>query len=359
MAYFYLAALAEPELIHQARRFGDKASHREQLHVEASYALYEADTSQAVAILESLVDQYPYEAYALWRLGRIHELSRQWETAVRFYRLAIVADPLYRDAYNNLAYLYDFMGEWEESILAINRYIDISPNEANPYDTRGDIYVNQGEYEKAIQSYRKALEIKPDYYVSLLNLGLQYLYEQEFHAADSCLNVVIENAGAPRRSAARHLQAASLVQRGKLHQAMESLKAKKTSDSLDGQNVDAVRTLLAESRVNAAIGEYDLAIEKAGDLLNQAEPRSDGEAIYFHMFYVHALAEAGELESARAALATLRNLPIDMEYKVTASSFAEGVLEFHQGNSQLAEPLFESAFVQSSEFHVLFMLARA
>jgi len=109
------------------------------------------------------------------------ELKKSLETAFKVLEI----DPLYKLAYNWLAYLYDRTGDHEKSIWAINKYIELAPNEANPYDSRGDLYANNGQVAKAIASYRKATEVDPRFVASAQKLGGLYVEQGEYTRADS------------------------------------------------------------------------------------------------------------------------------------------------------------------------------
>ncbi|MCK4271412.1 hypothetical protein KAX22_02105, partial [bacterium] len=160
MAYFRLALLTDgqqrDDLIAKALQYSAKISQKEKHYLNSWQALLSDDFEQGIAELEKVVQRYPEEKEAHFWLGTFQRnpcVSGGNEQAVRHLNKAIEIDPLYKTAYNILAYTYNNMGDFEKSIWAINKYISLAPDEANPYDSRADLYAYNGKIDQAIESY--------------------------------------------------------------------------------------------------------------------------------------------------------------------------------------------------------------
>jgi tetratricopeptide (TPR) repeat protein len=190
MAYFWLVDYTfgeEQEIFkNKAIRYSENIGRKEKLFISVLNSYCEENWDEYLKICEDVVKEYPDEKIVYWSMAVINRrtLSRP-DKAVLYLEKVIELDPLYRLAYNALAYAYDDLGYHEKSIQAINRYIDIAPQEANPYDTRADLYSYHGDIDNAIKSYDKALSIKPDFTAAILKLANMYLFKQNYAKADS------------------------------------------------------------------------------------------------------------------------------------------------------------------------------
>jgi len=127
------------------------------------------------------------DAYTLYLRGKDFYYRYSVEsnqTAVDFFRKAIVLDSTYALAYSGLAdayaqrYAYFDMGnDWldssrAKSLLALNFDSDI----AEPYKSLGVSYAYNGKYITAIKYYLKAIDINPNFSVAISNLGGIYWF---------------------------------------------------------------------------------------------------------------------------------------------------------------------------------------
>ncbi|MGB2805872.1 MAG: protein kinase, partial [Candidatus Zixiibacteriota bacterium] len=191
MAYYWLAGLSSGDerdrLMDRALAYLDNTSEKEKHYVKGQKAFFSGDYAEAIKECQKIVEHYPDEKQAFWTMGFIcTQRLQQPEEAIRHFSRAIEIDPLFKMAYNSLAYAYNEIGDFEKSIWAINKYISLAPDEANPYDSRADLYAYNGKLDQATESYKKALEIKPDFYMSLPKLGHMYLFKREYAKAESC-----------------------------------------------------------------------------------------------------------------------------------------------------------------------------
>ncbi|MGB7063269.1 MAG: FlgO family outer membrane protein, partial [Candidatus Zixiibacteriota bacterium] len=137
MAYYRLAGVRRSEargLLAKAMTYLDKVSWKERHYVKGAYAFHSGDYAQAIEELQNIIQRHPDEKEAFWTMGYIYaQTLRQPEEGIRYLSKAIEIDPLYKIAYNLLAYAYNDVGNFEKAIWAINEYISLAPDEANPY----------------------------------------------------------------------------------------------------------------------------------------------------------------------------------------------------------------------------------
>ncbi|MFZ5980832.1 MAG: tetratricopeptide repeat protein, partial [Candidatus Zixiibacteriota bacterium] len=137
MAYHELAYLKDARLIDKAMQYINHASQKEKFYIRSTKAMASKNMNQGIAELEMLLDRYPDEKEAMYKLGRYKYNLGLLDESESYFNRAIEIDPLYKVAYNNLAYTYQAQGNFEKALWAINQYIALAPDEANPYDTRG------------------------------------------------------------------------------------------------------------------------------------------------------------------------------------------------------------------------------
>jgi len=190
-AYYYLALAfnylghtkESDEAIEKAKSLSQKSTEKERLYIEASYARFiEHDGEKRRQILEQLVEKYPKEKYAHYRLGWYYQ-SINRDRAIEEYNKALELDPNFGSALNLLGYAYAITDNYEKAVEVFKRYVSVSPGEANPLDSLGDIYFFMGNLDDAILKYKEALEIKPDFHVTHPKIGYIYALKEEYAEA--------------------------------------------------------------------------------------------------------------------------------------------------------------------------------
>jgi serine/threonine protein kinase/Flp pilus assembly protein TadD len=368
MAYYYLGGLKPTEeakrLLTRAMKFLDKASEKEKHYIKGIYAYRSGDNLQAIEELQKIVERYPDEKEAFWTLGHIcYYRLQQFEQAIYYFNKSIVIDPLYKIAYNSLAYAYDDMGDFEKSIWAINQYINIAPDEANPYDSRADLYAYNGKINQAIESYKKALEIKPDFYRSIEKLGHMHLFKRQYAIAESCYKELASSNDKDIRSRGRsHLAKIPLFQ-GKFQEALEVLEHGIVADKME----KVQGTWLADKhylKANIYLDKKDKskAVSEAKAFRQIIEKAQPQDVVGWRHYQIDILARSGELSEAEKEAKELKK---DMEQKDTSKMLkywqALGSIELAKGNGEAAISYFEkdTLGLKSVEFNWKIMLAKA
>jgi tetratricopeptide (TPR) repeat protein/predicted Ser/Thr protein kinase len=318
MAYFYLAMVTSgsemKELTAKAMKYSDKVSWKEKQYIRSLDASVSGDYARAIKEIDKVIERYPDEKEGFFLSGMIYcyYLGEPAE-GVRLLTKAIEIDPLYKMAYNILAYAYDQMGDFDKSIWAINKYISIAPDEANPYDSRGDLYAYNGKIDEAIESYKKALEIKPDFTASQDKLGHMYLFKRDYAKAEECYRQISASSEKSRRAAGRVYLAFVPLYRGKFNEALEVLDNGLAADRMEqydgiwnaGKHLRKVGIYEEKETWEKALREMEDGME----VWRRARPL---DPAYQRDYYVQILTESGRIDKAKEVA---RALKTDIEQK--------------------------------------------
>jgi serine/threonine protein kinase/Flp pilus assembly protein TadD len=363
MAYVRLAQLKtgeeEKRLTTQAVKYLDKASQKERDYIKGWEAYVSGNYGDAIKGLQKIVERYPDDKEAFYTMGVIYwDKLGQYEEAVRYLNKAIEIDPLYKVAYNLLAYNYDELGDFEKSIWAINKYIDLAPDEPNPYDSRGELYAYNGKLDQAIESYKKALEIKPDFYMSLRKLGNLYLFKKDYVKAESCYKELSSCEDKATRSSGRLFLAVIPLYQGKFNKAIEIL-----DDGISADRMEQVegawkgykhflKATIYDERKN-----LDLALKEAEASMEIFIKANPEDPVAGRDYFAYLLAKSGNIAKGEEVARALKR---DIEEKSKTMMYAywltSGRIELAKGNIKTAVNYFEQE--ETPYFPLRFFLAK-
>ena len=202
VAYLYLAwtygsmgnAEARNEAYEKAKIFSEKATEKERLYIEASYAYaIERDPEKRLRILNQIAKKYPKEKLVHFSLASYYRARNMFNEAIEEYKKTLELDPTYGSALNMLAYIYADMGDFEKAIEYFKKYASASPGDANPIDSMAELYFRMGRLDEAIAKYKEALEIKPDF-GSESSIGYIYALKEDYPETMKWVDQYIEMA---------------------------------------------------------------------------------------------------------------------------------------------------------------------
>jgi len=368
MAYFRLGLMKDDEkrgpYMAQALQYSGQISQKEKLFIEIMTEIVEGKFSQGIEEMEELARRYPDDKEIHFWLGVFYrQLPGKNQEAVSSLNRAIEIDPLYKTAYNMLAYTYEKQGDFEGSLWAINKYAAIAPDEANPYDTRGDLYSYNGQIEQAMTSYRRALEVKANFYPSLIKMGHMYLFRREYARAESCYMAVASCEEKSYRAAGRTLLALIPMYQGRLDEALEVLDHGIAADQMEqvGGGRNAFKYYL-KAEIYSRKEQWAKALEeteKGRAIQIEADPET---LVGARDFLACVLVESGREAEARRILQTLKR---DIEEKMPLVLYqyrqALGCVELFTGDALAAVVHLERAVEEAMETPFLgrLFLARA
>ena len=368
MAYYWLADMATGEeqkaLTAKAVQYSDKVSPKEKYYIECLEAGVSGNREEEVKILKKIIEHYPDDKEGYFSLASIYQLQlREFDSAAVYLNKAIAIDPLYKIAYNMLAYAYNELGDFEKSIWAINKYISLAPNEANPYDTRGDLYAFNGKLDQSIESYRKSLEIKPDFYASLAKMGCMYTFKEEYAQADSCFKILSSCDNKDMRSGGRTLLALIPLYQGKFTDALQVLDDGIAADRMEqterGYNISKHNI---KALIYVEMNKPDLALKETEISRSIYNKIMRDDPVNMRDVYAIILAKDGKIKEAEE---TLKDLKEDVQGKNKAGMnnywLAQGVVDLIKGNPDAAITGLEKCAKEapSVSFEVRYFLAKA
>ncbi len=350
MPYVLLATLetgaAQTDLVAKALKYSNRSSAREKLFIKGAAAFLSGDAAGAVEVFRRYEAAYPDDKSGPWWLGLAYYKGLgQTEQAIREFTRAIEIDPLFKPAYNLLAYGYNATGDFEKSIWAIDKYISMPPEEANPYDTRGDLYAWNGKLDQAIASYRKAIEVKPDFYLSRWKLGDMYIYKREYARAESCFKWLAACPDKESRSTGRWALALIPAYQGKLGEALRVLDDGLAADRMEGATGDDnLSKHNLKARIYVEQRKFDLALEEARAYVEANRVLYPGNPTHFRDFYIYVLAKAGRLAEAEQVLNDLKqDIGDEHEGYMFVYWGALGIVEEARGDLAEAIAAYEKA----------------
>jgi len=363
MAYVRLSrvgdATEEKKMIAKAVQYSDKASQKEKHYIKTREAQLSGNYGLAIEELQKLIERYPQEKEAFMEQGIIYwgQLG-QPEEAVRRLTKAIEIDPLYKSAYNLLAYSYNDIGNFEKSIWAINKYISLAPDEANPYDSRGEIYAFNGKIEQAIESFREAEKRKPGF--SLNDLGHMYLFKREYARAESCYKELASSSEKETRSWGRTYLALIPLYQGKLDEALKVLDGGITADRMEEAKTWEVEKHFKKATIYREKNNLGLALEETKKAMEISRAVYPDAPASHGQYYVRLLAENKEIAKAEDAAEALKK---DIEEKnqslIYFYYYALGFIEWSKGNLEVSLSEFEKLAQATPDFWAHFTLAEA
>ena len=209
MAYLWLGRTyfrlrntkAMNEANEKARVYSHKATEKERMYIEASYAVVEGNRDKAIRIYKQMAKKYPREKRVHYELAFY---CYSGDKRIEEYKKALEIDPNYGYAMNQLAYIYSGRGEFEEALEYLSRYASVSPGDPNPLDSMAEIYFRMGRLDEAMVKYKESLTVDPDWHMGY-SIAYIYALKEEYSETMRCIDQYIVEQHLPGRKAEGHL----------------------------------------------------------------------------------------------------------------------------------------------------------
>jgi len=348
-----------------ADKNSENITHKEKSYLNLLKAEISGDNSRYVEILEEIIENEPDDKIALFQLGRRYMAINQLEKAVDVYLRATNVDPLFKDPYNELAYVYNDLGDFERSIWAINKYIELAPDESNPYDSKGELYCFNGKLEEAVDAYKKALELDSNFILSIINLGNTYLYMGNYSEAEKQYQSLALYSDKNIRSYGRTAIAGVQLYQGKFNEALRLLEVGIESDRLELGDDTATAIKLGQCAMiyGMYIKDNKTAISKINEAVDIIKNIKINDRLRFKLMGLQVyfnfkdnnpnLSDSIIGEIQRGIDSSLLHNP-DKLY-----DFINGITKLAKGNTNSAISLFEKSVDNYSEYCDKLWLVRA
>ncbi len=196
---------ARDDAIKKAKAYSDKATEKERLFIEGTYAAFiDMDMDQSRKTLERIIEKYPKEKRAYFWTGVTYYLSGHADEAIEPFTRALELDPDYGQVLNMIAYTYADQEEYSKAIASFEKYASLYPDQANPLDSMGELYFIMGRLDDSIEKYKEALRIKPDFGSDLM-LSYIYALKEDYPEAMNWIDRYISMVPSPGRKAGGYL----------------------------------------------------------------------------------------------------------------------------------------------------------
>ncbi len=131
--------------------------------------------------------------------GDVYMEKKEYDSAERFYRQAILRNPEFAKAHEAMAVLLTKTGRYDEAKPFYEKAIGLEPDNSLAYNNLGLWYERSGDLESAERLFLKAIDLKPNSSQAHNNLGMVYAKKGENEkAVQEFKNSIALNPGNPR-----------------------------------------------------------------------------------------------------------------------------------------------------------------
>ena len=150
---------------------------------EALTLFQSGKTNQSQQILSELTSSSNAPAFAWFLSAIIYAQQANNLPAVNAFRKAILTQPIYPDAHNNLGVVLEAIGDIKAAEEHYAKAIQQHPDYISAVFNLGNIHHKQNNYLKAKKYYKQVLELDPKHIKALNNLGLLCQQEKQLVVA--------------------------------------------------------------------------------------------------------------------------------------------------------------------------------
>ncbi len=183
----------------KARTYSEKATEKERLWIEASYAGdVEGNSEKHDSLIDEIVNKYPRDKAAQRVLANRLRAAGQFDKAIKQYELVLELDPNDPWALNSLGSMYARIGNYEKAVGVLKRCAASRPGDVNPLDSLAEVYFLWGKLDESIAKYGEVIKLNPDFFASYFGLAHVLAFKGDYSQAISYLDQCILRAQAPR-----------------------------------------------------------------------------------------------------------------------------------------------------------------
>jgi len=115
------------------------------------------------------------EEFIVWNInGAANGGMNYHDKAVASYKRAIIVEPSYSDAYNNLGIAWKEVGSLEAAICCYSKSVKLNPQSPQTYNNMGNALKDLGKLDESIKSFENALHLDKHYLEAHNNIGLAF-----------------------------------------------------------------------------------------------------------------------------------------------------------------------------------------
>lgn len=256
----------------------------------------------ALEALKPLIDGTPQDIDSLILAADIAESQNDTPNALKYLRMAILANPKRPDGYLDLAYLSFTHGSERVGVDVLNAGLEQLPDCARMYLARGILFSKLGEYEKAEADFDAANRLEPA--VSIASVAEGILNSQKSNPRQALASFRSATKKHPDDALAQYLLAEAIMEEGKVQgsaEYREEVTAAERAAKLEPRLV-AAHDLLAS--IYLQNGRTALAIRESQAAL--AVDPTDQQAVYHMILALRKTNQPDQIRTLVKRLIALR-----------------------------------------------------
>jgi tetratricopeptide (TPR) repeat protein len=171
------------------------------------------------------------ESIKFYDLGIDESTNEKYEKAIEYFKKALIFDPKFAFAYDNMGVCYRKLNEFDKAIDAYEKSLEIDPNGLMPLQNIAIVYQYKKEYKKSVKAYEKLAKIdpkNPEVFYGIGQIYTQFLFDYEKALDNLCqaYNIYVEQKSPYRTDAEKLIQQVynELKKQGKESIFMDTLK---------------------------------------------------------------------------------------------------------------------------------------
>ena len=140
----------------------------------AGYYQGKGEDAKAIAVIESMVDQFPSRLEPLMALADLYNRGKDYEKVIhtldRLEKLDGKSEQISMEKFR----MYLAMNNNEKAFSEIEALVKEYPYEMRYLTILGDVYMENGKVEEAYSAYQKVLQQEPEYAPAMLSMASYY-----------------------------------------------------------------------------------------------------------------------------------------------------------------------------------------
>ena len=147
--------------------------------------------AEAASDLHVAMKMDPSNSDVNFYTGRLYFFRKQYDSAIRFCRKAVLLDSTDADYFDGLAMSYLGVNRYNLALNNADRAIRLTPANVTYINNRGIIKETMGMYNEAIEDFKKGLELSPYDNTEMANIAFCLYNLKKFDDALAICNQVI------------------------------------------------------------------------------------------------------------------------------------------------------------------------
>ncbi|KAL4475666.1 hypothetical protein ABPG73_010721 [Tetrahymena malaccensis] len=152
--------------------------------IKAEGYFQEGQTSKASQEFSKIINKTKWmDATPIYNLAYLYFQEKDYEEAIKLFKISIELNPMHSSAYNLIGCTYDEMDQCKKSLRYYKKSLQLAKNSGNFLNNMGIYYFKQMKYKISLKYILKAIELEPEDDRIHGNLGMNYLKLKKYKYA--------------------------------------------------------------------------------------------------------------------------------------------------------------------------------